>query len=116
MWVSVPVRDEEMKWIESIGGAWRLSKDGLYRQSQVELALVTESAWRQWQLPHPPAPIVTLDSVNRGNLSEVLQSGAEVAQSTQRRPWGAEVGFVRFPSGLLLEVTESIGGSKDVNK
>jgi hypothetical protein len=111
MWVSIPVPDEEMDWIQRLNGPWRLSKDGLYRQSQVELALVTDSSWRRWGLPQPEAPILTLGAVNPRALEAVLQRGAQVVQPIQRQPWGAEVGFVRFPSGLLVEISSATGGN-----
>ncbi|WP_029421400.1 hypothetical protein [Alicyclobacillus macrosporangiidus] len=111
MWVSIPVRDEEMDWIQRLHEPWRLSKDGLYRRSQVELALVTDSSWRRWGLPQPEAPILTLGAVDSRALEDVLQRGAQVVQPIQRQPWGAEVGFVRFPSGLLVEISSTTGGN-----
>lgn len=116
MWVSIPVRDEEMEWIQKVSGPWRLSKDQLYRRSQIELALVPESSWKHWDLPVPSAPILTFDAVNEAALTEILQQGAKVAQTTEVRSWGPAVGFVRFPSGLLVEVANSIGGEKDGSK
>lgn len=114
MWISVPVPDEEMNWIQSVSEPWKLSKDQLYRRSQVELALVPESSWKRWNLPTPSAPILTFDALNESALTELLQKGAQLDQAPRARDWGMDVGFVRFPSGLLIEVPQSMGGDKNV--
>lgn len=104
MWISVPISDTEMKWIERIGGPWRVSDHNLYRHSNVELALVTTSSWEQWGLPKPAAPILSIEVKNEGELQSVLREGAFWEKPPGKTAWGKEVGFLRFPSGLIVEV------------
>ena len=111
--MSIPVSDREMEWIARIGGPWRKNRDGLFRQSNVELALVTESVWKRWHLPDGGAPILTLDTINESELSKILAEGAQVARPTEMTEWGVPAGFVRFPSGVLLEVKPNDGRTRE---
>lgn len=105
VWVSVPIAEVEMTWLKELDETWRLSRDGLYRQSGVELAMVTDSAWARWQLPEPRHAILTVTVSSTDRIDRVVAAGAQWERPMARQPWGAMAGFLRFPSGLLVEVT-----------
>lgn len=105
MWVSVPVDDLEMAWLQELDKSWRLSRDGLYRQSGVELALVTNGTWARWQLPVPRQAILSVTVASLEPIDKIVREGARWERPIARQPWGAVAGFLRFPSGLLVEVT-----------
>lgn len=107
MWVSLPLTDAERGWLEQLAPGWRLSRDRLWRRSGIELALVTDTVWRHWGLPEPPAPIVTVEVTDLEVVQPVLDAGAVWAKPFARQPWGVTAGLLRFPSGLLVEVVEA---------
>lgn len=104
MWVSLPVTETEMRWIEKLSGPWRLSKDDLYRQSNVELALVVAETWGKWGLPKPQGPILSLHGADLSSVDGIVKEGATVITPVEETAWGAMAGFLRFPSGLIVEV------------
>ncbi len=107
MWVSLPLTDTERSWLESLAPGWRLSRDALWRRSGIELALVTDTVWRHWGLPEPPAPIITVEIVDLAVVQPLLEAGATWAKPFALQPWGVTAGLVRFPSGLLVEVVKA---------
>lgn len=104
LWISLPCSEEERLWLEWLGGPWRLSEDRLWRRSEVEAALVTDEVWQFWRLPEPPGPIVSFAVPDLKVPNRIIASGARWASEVAPRPWGINAGFLRFPSGLLVEI------------
>ncbi len=112
LWVSVPCSAEEQEWLQWLGGALRLSSDRLWRRSGVEAAFVTRDVWRHWQLPEPPAPIVSFGVSDLTVAERIVAAGAHWASEVTPRPWGITAGFLRFPSGLLVEIALMPGAAE----
>lgn len=104
LWISLPCSEQEKEWLEWLGGPWRLSGDRLWRHSDVEAALVTDDVWHQWKLPEPHGPIITFAVADLDAAQRVVAAGAKWASEVAPRPWGIDAGFLRFPSGLLVEI------------
>ena len=105
LWISLPCSDEERMWLERLGLPLRLSRDHLWRTSGVEAAFVSGEVWKHWKLPEPPAPIVSIEVSDLTVVDEMLSGGARWASPIAQRDWGVRAGFLRLPSGLLLEIT-----------
>lgn len=106
MWISFPVSEQEMRWIEQLGGPWRFSKDELYRQSGVDVALVVPETWKKWNLPEPPGPILSLRVADKTVIDTIVEEGARWIQPIREMEWGVRAGFLRFPSGMIVEITD----------
>ena len=104
LWISLPLTDTERVWLERLGVSWRYSNDLLWRKSGVEAALVTPEIWRHWQLPEPPAPIISVAVTDLAVIEEMVAAGCSWASPVSLRPWGVRAGFLKLPSGVLLEV------------
>lgn len=104
MWISIPVTEQEVGWIEKLGGPWRFSKEELYRRSGAEVALVTPSTWDKWELPLPPGPILSFTVPDIMVVEAILNEGASWLQPLEKKKWGVHAGFLHFPSGLIVEV------------
>lgn len=104
MWVSLPMPEQEFAWLKEISQGWRLSQDQLWRQSNVELAVVLESAWERWALPNPAGPIISVDVETFDAADAALQAGAAWASPPHTQPWGVVAGLLRLPSGLYVEL------------
>lgn len=117
MWISLPIAEQEMAWIERLGGPWRVSKDELYRRSGVEMAFVPPYVWTKWNLPVPAGPIISLQVSDLIEVDRVIAEGASWVSPVAAKGWGVKAGFIRFPSGLMVEVIEDRGpagnGSED---
>lgn len=104
MWISLPVPEEEIGWLEELAPGWRRTSEGLFRQSGVELALVSDpEIWDRWQLPRASAPIVSVTVSTRDGVDAIVAKGARWERAISRTAWGKQAGFLRFPSGLLVE-------------
>lgn len=42
MWISLPIPEEEIGWLEELASEWHRTSEGLIRQSGVEFALVPD--------------------------------------------------------------------------
>lgn len=49
------------------------------------------------------------DNVDK-SISQALKHGAKLIKAAEEKPWGQSVGYVRCPSGLLLEICTPIEG------
>lgn len=105
MWISIPIPENEQHWLEQIASGWRNTAEGLVRQSHVELALVPyPDTWERWHLPTPRAPIISIPVANLDRVTAVLAEGARWEKPIASTPWGVVAGFLRFPSGFLVEI------------
>jgi catechol 2,3-dioxygenase-like lactoylglutathione lyase family enzyme len=103
-WVSLPVADDEARrLLRALEGA-RRDRHGLVLAPVDRLAFVDMTAWTRFALPVPPSPIVTVFSADAQALGLAL--GGRWEAEPAERPWGVVAGFLRLPSGLLLEVVE----------